>query len=84
VLRCDGVPVDAGTQAAIDIMEEFRHRRWHENVNCDWNGASLVLSADNDYDPQGKALMDEFSDAIAACISNGFDGQIRVASITEL
>jgi hypothetical protein len=84
VLSCDGVPVEAGQQAANDITEEFRHRPWHENVECRWNGVSLFLSAENDFDAQGLALTDEFSDAIAACIADGFDGRIRVVSITEL
>lgn len=70
-LSCDGVPLAAGAQAAVDIKEEFTHRPWHENVKCEWNSTSLVLTAENDYDAQGIALMDEFSDAIAACIADG-------------
>src|SRR5439155_1050678 len=54
-------------QAAADIAEEFTHRRWHENVECKWNGESLILTAENDFDAEGRALTDEFSDAIAAC-----------------
>jgi hypothetical protein len=83
-LSCGGVPVDVGPQAAIDITEEFTHHRWHENAECGWDGASLLLSAENDFDAGGLALMDEFSDAIAACIADGFDGDIRVLSITKL
>ena len=40
--------------------------------------------ADNDYDKDGAALTDEFSDAIAACIAESFDGSIRVESVTAL
>jgi len=83
VLSCDGVPADAGAQAAVDIQEEFVHRPWHENVECFWNGASLVLTAENEYDAHGLALMDEFSDAIAASIADSFDGRIRLVSITK-
>ena len=82
-LTCYGVPVDTEPQAAIDIAEEFTYRPWRENVECKWDGASLLLSAENDFDAQGRALMDEFSDAIAACIADRFDGNIRVGSITR-
>ncbi len=83
-LRCDGVPVDVGPRAATDITDEFTHRDWHENVECKWDGASLLLTAENDFDAQGLALIDEFSDAIAACIADGFDGDIRVVAIKNL
>ena len=83
-LICDGVPAIAGSDAAIDIKEEFGHRPWHENVQCEWNGVALLLTAENDYDSDGRALMDEFPDAISACIAEGFDGDIRVASVKEL
>jgi len=53
-------------------------------VKCEWNGAQLILQADNDYDPSGKALVDEFSDAISGCISNAGDGDIEVVSVTAL
>jgi hypothetical protein len=83
-LCCDGVPLETGSKAAIDIKEELTHRPWHKNVQCEWNGGSLVLTAENDYDAHGLALMDEFSDATAACIDDGFDGGIRVLSIKEI
>jgi hypothetical protein len=83
-LAGDGVPQDAGSQVATDIKDEFGHRPWHENVQCEWNGAVLILIAENDYDSDGRALLDEFSDAIAACIAEGFDGNIRLVSVKEL
>ena len=36
---------------------------------CTWDGERLILQADNDYDPEGLALLDEFSDNISAFIS---------------
>jgi hypothetical protein len=39
---------------------------------------------ENDFDRDGLAVMDEFSDEIAACIPGGFDGDIRVISVTEI
>jgi hypothetical protein len=83
-LSCDGLSSRTGAQAAIDIAEEFTHRPWQENLECTWDGTSLVLVAENDFDPDGRALSDEFSDAITTCISDGFDGQIRVVSVVDI
>lgn len=84
VLACGGVPAEVGTVAARDIAEEFAHRPWHQNVRCDWDGSRLTLQADNDFDSNGLALIDEFSDAISASIADGFDGGIDVASVSSL
>jgi hypothetical protein len=70
VLTCDGVPKDVGAQAATDITEEFTHRPWHLNAECNWDGERLTLRADNDFDSNGEALLDEFSDAVIACTPN--------------
>ena len=84
VLACRGVPEDVGPVAASDIAEEFTHRPWHKNVSCHWDGSQLILQADNDFDSSGLALLDEFSDAIAATIKDGFDGGIDVVSVASL
>lgn len=84
VLACSGVRAENAGAAARDIAEEFSRRRWHHNVRCDWDGSRLLLQAENDFDSNGRALMDEFSDAISACIKEGFDGDIEVVSITPL
>jgi hypothetical protein len=83
-LVCEGVPNHLGSEAAVDITEEFTHRPWHQNVICSWDGSSLILEAENDFDLDGLALQDEFSDAICACITPGFDGSIKVLSVTHL
>jgi len=44
--------------------------------------ARLILQVDNDFDLNGLALVDEFSDAISACINDGGDGSIDVLSVT--
>jgi hypothetical protein len=80
VLACKGVP--AGAAVAPDITEEFTHRPWHQNVSCEWDGSQLILRADNEFDANGLALIDEFSDAIAASIKDGFDGGIDVVSVS--
>jgi hypothetical protein len=84
VLACKGVPADVGAVTARDITEEFTHRPWHRNVHCEWDGSRLILQADNDFDSNGLALLDEFSDAISASITDGFDGGIDVVSVSPL
>jgi hypothetical protein len=80
---CDGVPERLGALAAKDITEEFLSRPWHQNAICSWDGLLLFLTAENDFDEDGKALTDEFSDAISACVSEGFDGDIKLMSIVR-
>ena len=83
-LECDGVPDQAGAEAARDITEEFRSHYPHEkNVICSWDGKTLRLVAENDYDTEGLNLMDEFSDNICAYIEP-FDGDIRLVSIEAI
>jgi hypothetical protein len=60
------------------------HRPWHKDASCAWDGSKLILQAENDFDSNGLALLDEFSDAISACIKDGFDGDLKVVSICEL
>ena len=84
VLACKGVPAHAGAAAALDVTEQFTHRPWHQNVSCEWDGSQLVLKADKDFDSDGLALLDEFSDAISACIEEGFDGGIDIVSVGPL
>jgi len=83
VLACKGVPVNAGAAATRDITDEFAHRTWHENVACVWDGSKLILQAENDWDSDGIALRDEFSDAISAFIKDGFDGGIEIVSVNS-
>jgi len=84
VLACDSIPTNEGPSGARSIREEFTRRPWHKNVKCEWNGSQLVLQADNDFDPNGLALTDEFFDAISACIAVAGDGGILVVSVTAL
>jgi hypothetical protein len=80
-LICKGVPTQLGQAGAIDVTEEFTHRPWHQNVLCEWNGQELLLHAESDWDVDGKALLDEFSDAISACIAGTFGYGLEVKSI---
>ena len=76
-VSCKGLSHDEGAPAPEDILEEFVHRPWHKNVRCEWDGVSLWLEAENDFDANGMALLDEFSDAVVACINAR--GTIRFA-----
>jgi len=83
VLECSGVPIDEGDAAALDITREFsEHRLHHRNATCSFADGILTLVAENDFDPKGLALMDEFSDCLSAYISRHVDGDIRVKSAT--
>lgn len=84
VLVCAGVPPEIGPQAAADITAGFRDRLWHQNVTCKWDGSILRLQAENDYDRDGKALGDEFSDEICANTPASFGFEITLESAEEL
>ena len=83
-LACTGLPRDEAQTGAQDIAEEFSHRQRYSNVSCEWDGVRLRLKADSDFDADGCALSDEFSDALSACMNTPFDGDIEVASIVEV
>ena len=70
---------------ARDIQGEFaEHRRHHKNVACSFTNGELLLTAENDYDPGGLALMDEFSDCISAYVAEPLDDDIRVVSAVTI
>ena len=77
-------PLRLGSKRLSTIAEEFAHRPWHTNVRCMWDRPSLRLEAQNDYDNQGLAIRDEFSDALSACVAiYERVGEIRIVSISE-
>lgn len=84
VLACHGIPTHQGRLGAREIAEEFMHRPWNKNVRCEWDGTRMILQADSDVDSDGRALLDEFSDAISACIKDSGDGPIEILSVTVL
>ena len=80
-----GLPKTSGIQAAIDIEKEFRESRdWHKNVRCTWNNTILRLVAENDFDNNGQALLDEFGDRVSAYVSDCFDSKIEIESVDEI
>ncbi len=84
VLQCDGIPPASGAEGAKCITANFAKRTWHHNAICSWDGKHLTLCVENDFDRDGRAVMDELSDEISACIRERFDGDLRVISVTEI
>ncbi len=80
---CAGLTDDEGTAAPRDIIEEFLNRPWHLNPECTWNGSTLLLIVENDYDSNGSAVLDEFSDAVHACVNCSGSIMITIVSVTE-
>ncbi|MES2366628.1 MAG: hypothetical protein V4563_12165 [Pseudomonadota bacterium] len=73
---CTGLTEAEGNGSVSDILEEFTHRPWHTNTVCEWKEGVLRFSATNDFDKNGLALLDEYSDAIHACIR--YSGSIHI------
>ena len=65
-VKCERIAHDAWSDALEDVRTEFRDRPWHRIVDVKWSGDTLLLIAENDYDSDGEALADEFSDTVAA------------------
>jgi hypothetical protein len=85
VLVCSRIPIGEGSEAARDLTIEFaKHRTRHSNVVCSYADGKLRLVAENDLDPNGPALMDEFSDCLSAFIATPFDGDLTMQSIARL
>ena len=82
-LACEGIPEEIGRDAASEVTREFASRPWQNYALCSWDGSSLLLQLENDFDENGLASVDEFSDAISACVEEGFNGNIRIVSISQ-
>ena len=80
VVSCSGLSEATGRVADTDIANEFVERPWHIDVRCWWEGDLLLLCARNDYDTNGQALADEFSDAVCACTP--IEGEIGIHVVT--
>lgn len=63
------------------MLAEFAQRPWQEKVACEWREGILRLSAENDYDARGSALLDEFCDAVHAYINYGGEIHLAVESV---
>lgn len=68
VVSCAGISEKIALAGVSDVLAEFAERPWHSAVSCRWDRDRIFLQARNDYDSTGLALLDEFSDAICACL----------------
>jgi len=68
VLRIESVPPDVGSEAAADITDGFKQRPWHQKAICSYVDGGLTLTSENDFDENGLATLDEFSDEYCANI----------------
>jgi hypothetical protein len=80
---CKGLTEEEGVVAVPDILEEFGARPWHTDVHCEWADAELVLVATRDDDATGRALLDEFWDAVHACVDYSQAINVTIRSVTE-
>ena len=84
MLTCAGLTASEGKLAPSDIVEEFGRRPWHQNIICKWRNGLLHLEADNDYDRNGKALLDEFMDVVVACVKASGDIHFEIVSVARV
>lgn len=81
---CTGLSSEEGKEASCDIAQEFReHRDWHNNPTCTRDGEKLILTVENDFDNDGQATLDEFGDCLAAYVTDYFDCNVTVDSVTK-
>jgi hypothetical protein len=82
-VSCEGIAPEKWPQALSDVREEFVSRHWHRIIDVRWSGQTLLLTVENDYDADGEALADEFSDTIAACAPGTPGYSVRILSVGE-
>ena len=84
VVSCSGLSETTRHGAVADVAEEFVERPWQTDVHCWWADGLLMLRARNDYDANGQALADEFSDAVCACTPIEGEIGIHIVSVREV
>jgi hypothetical protein len=83
-VTCERIARTNWPNALADVAEEFASRKWHKIVDCRWEVDFLVLVADNDYDNDGEALADEFSDIVAAYAPGTPGYRISIRSVASV
>jgi hypothetical protein len=81
---CSGPNDIEGSSSVSDILEEFTYRLWNMDTNCEWKDGILYFSATNDFDKDRLALLDEFGDAISACINYSGNIQLAIEAVKTL
>lgn len=72
---CRGLKESQLVEAVSAMLSEFAERPWQTDVTCEAEDGVLRLSALNDFDSNGQALLDEFQDAVVAYVR--FDDRVR-------
>lgn len=83
-VTCKGLSEAEAREAVADMLHEFAQRPWQEKISCEWRDGVLRLSAENDADSTGLALLDEFGDAIVAYINYNGAIHVEVESVVRL
>jgi hypothetical protein len=80
-VSCSGLSDAEGSAAVADVAEEFAGRPWQRDVRCEWVDGTLRLTAtsDNDFN---EALLDEFWDAVIACVATENTIRFRVEAVS--
>ncbi|WP_141211456.1 hypothetical protein [Rhodoferax sp. TH121] len=81
---CKGLTETEAREAVTDMLSEFEQRPWQLDVACEWRDGVLRLSAQNEVDSTGMALLDEFGDAVVAYINYGGEVLMMVETVVKL
>ena len=73
-VSCMGFTNAQLVDAVPDLLSELAERPWQKDVRCEAKDGVLRLSALNDFDSNGQALLDEFWDAVIAYVH--FDDKV--------
>jgi hypothetical protein len=73
-----------GSAAPAEIEAEFRRRTWHRNPRASWDGSTLRLTVENDFDVDGAATLDEFADSLQICLDCDGDLEFDIESVEKL
>jgi len=82
-VACRGLLDTEGSVLPPEMLAEFAHRPWHSAIGCQWDAGVLKLTATNDYDADGQALLDEFWDAVITCSSPANTISFSVESVSR-
>ena len=80
-VKFERIARDVWPKALEDVRTEFRDRPWHRIVDVRWAGNTLLVIAENDYDSDGEALANEFSDTVAAYAPGSPGYRVDVVSV---
>jgi len=83
-VACLGISPDDWPDAISDVNSEFADRLHHRIMSVNWLGADLVVVAENDYDSDGEAFADEYSDTVAAYAPGTPGYSIRIVSVVPV